>query len=198
MIQGNLTDINATLASLSYTGNTNVLGTGADTLTVTTNDLGNSGSGGAQSDVDTVQIDITAVNDTPVVTGPGTAYSVNEQTNLNIHGSGFAVADVDAASGTMTAALTVGEGDIALTAGDSGVSIVTNNAGSVSFTATGAAAGSAKLKTLIVPSARPSAASSARSATRRSRSCASGTPPSCARCTGASSARSRPWSASDR
>ena len=85
-IQGTVAEINATLASLSYTGNADVVGSNADTLTVTTDDLGNSGSGGAQSDVDTIQIDITAINDTPVITGPGTAYSVNEQTNLAIHG----------------------------------------------------------------------------------------------------------------
>ena len=77
-----------------------------------------------------------AVNDTPDVTGPGTAYAVNEQTNLDIHGTGFSVTDVDAASGTMTATFTVGEGTIALAAGDSGVSITTNNASTVSFTGT--------------------------------------------------------------
>ncbi len=65
-LSGNVTDINATLASLQYTGNLNVNGVAADTLTVITNDLGNTGTGGAQSDTDNVQIDITAVNDVPV------------------------------------------------------------------------------------------------------------------------------------
>jgi len=133
-ILGSVVDINGTLASLTYTGNAEVVGTNADTITVTTNDLGNSGSGGAQSDVDTVQIDISPVNDTPSVTGPGTAYTINEQTNLNIHGTGFSVTDVDAASATMTATFVTGEGSIALSAGDSGVAIVSNNAGTVSFT----------------------------------------------------------------
>ena len=103
---------------------------------MTTDDLGNIGSGGAQSDIDIIQIDITAINDTPEVTGPGTAYSVNEQTNLAIHGTGFSVADVDAATGTMIAIFTVSEGDITVTAGDTGVSIVSNNASSVSFSGT--------------------------------------------------------------
>ena len=134
-IQGTVTDINATLASLSYTGNTDVVGINADTLTVTTDDLGNTG-GGALSDTDTIQIDINAVNDTPVVSGPATAYLINEQTNLAIHATGFSVADVDAAAGIMTATFIVGEGDIALSAGNSGVTIVTNNAGTVSFTGT--------------------------------------------------------------
>ena len=135
-IQGSITDINATLASLTYTGNTDVVGTAADTLTVTTNDLGNTGSGGAQSDVDNIQIDITPVNDTPVVSGPGSAYSVNEQTSLSIEGTGFAVTDVDAASGTMTATINVGQGAVTVVAGDSGVSISSGN-GTSTVTLTG-------------------------------------------------------------
>ncbi|MCP4378170.1 MAG: cadherin repeat domain-containing protein, partial [bacterium] len=61
-ILGSVTDINNTLASLTYTGDTDVIGTAADTLTVTTNDLGNTGGGGAQQDVDNIQIDLTAVS----------------------------------------------------------------------------------------------------------------------------------------
>ena len=48
-IQGTETDINATLASLTYTGNIDVTGTNADTLTVTTDDGGNTGSAAAHS-----------------------------------------------------------------------------------------------------------------------------------------------------
>ncbi|MEO1528387.1 MAG: cadherin-like domain-containing protein [Planctomycetota bacterium] len=135
-IEGSESEINATLATLTYTGDSDIVGTAADTLTVTTDDLGNTGSGGAQSDIDTVQIDITAINDTPSVVGPGTAYGVDEQTNLTIQGTGFSVTDVDAASGTMTATFTVGEGTLSLSAGDSGVSVTANNAASVSFTGT--------------------------------------------------------------
>ena len=40
---------------------------GSRTLTITTNDNGNTGSPGALQDVDTVTINITAQNDTPVV-----------------------------------------------------------------------------------------------------------------------------------
>ncbi|MEZ5933639.1 MAG: DUF4347 domain-containing protein [Alphaproteobacteria bacterium] len=69
-IRGSATDINATLASLTYQGDTDVTGIAADSLTVTTDDLGNSGSGGAQQDVDVVQIDITPLNDAPVKTVP--------------------------------------------------------------------------------------------------------------------------------
>ncbi len=61
-----LSAINATLASatgVTYLGTLNF--NGADTLTVTTNDLGNSGAGGALTDTDTVAITVNAVNDGP-------------------------------------------------------------------------------------------------------------------------------------
>ena len=61
-ILGTITDINDTLTSLSYTGNAGIIGTSADTLTITTDDAGNSGSGGILSDVDTIQIDLTNVS----------------------------------------------------------------------------------------------------------------------------------------
>ena len=86
-IQGTVADINATLASLTYTGNTDVVGIAADTLTVTTDDGGNTGSGGALQDVDNIQIDITTVNDAPVVTAPGVGISATEQVGLAIHGT---------------------------------------------------------------------------------------------------------------
>ena len=135
-IHGSVTDINASLASLTYTGNTDVVGIAADTLTVTTNDLGNTGSGGALQDVDNIQIDITAVNDTPVVSGPGSAYAATEQVGLAIEGTGFTVSDVDAAAGSMTATLVVGEGAVTVSVGDSGVSISSGN-GTSTVTLTG-------------------------------------------------------------
>ena len=135
-IQGSITDINATLASLTYTGNTDVVGTAADALSVTTNDLGNTGSGGALQDVDNIQIDITAVNDTPVVSGPGSAYAATEQVGLSIEGTGFTVSDVDAAAGSMTATIVVGEGAVTVSVGDSGVSISSGN-GTSTVTLTG-------------------------------------------------------------
>ena len=55
---------------------------GPDTLTVTANDNGNTGSGGALTDTKTVAITVNAVNDAPVVTVPG-AQSVNEDTDLH-------------------------------------------------------------------------------------------------------------------
>ena len=61
--QGSIADINAALDGLSYspTGDYN----GSASLVVLTNDLGNTGSGGNQSDLDTINIDVAAENDAP-------------------------------------------------------------------------------------------------------------------------------------
>ena len=135
-ILGTQADVNATLASLTYRGNNNVNGTAADTLTVATSDLGNNGAGGAQSDSDAVQIDLVAVNDTPVVTAPGSVLTATEQIGLNIHGAGYSITDVDAAAGILTATFTWTEGDLVITAGNSGVSIGASTATSQIFTGT--------------------------------------------------------------
>ena len=115
-----------------------------DTVTVLLNDNGNTGTGGgADQTLGTVNVDISAVNDAPVVTGPGSAYSFTEQGSLDIHGTGFSVADVDDNGGTMTATLSVGEGRVLIDAGDSGVVLTSgnfnssgNSTDSVTFTGT--------------------------------------------------------------
>ena len=90
---GTAAEINTTLAASSnvvYRGAQDY--NGSDTLSVVTDDAGNTGSGGAKSDTDTVAITINAVNDTPVNTVPG-AQTVNEDTNLSI--TGLSVSDAD-------------------------------------------------------------------------------------------------------
>ncbi len=66
--RGTLTNVNAALNGLSYLPNLDFAA--ADTLTITTKDLGNTGSGGNQTDSDTVTINVTQVNDAPVNTVP--------------------------------------------------------------------------------------------------------------------------------
>ena len=68
LLSGNITDINATLNSLKYKGNNNVAGINSDTLTILTSDLGSNGIGGSLTDSDSIQIDITNVNDAPTIT----------------------------------------------------------------------------------------------------------------------------------
>ncbi|MGI9324645.1 MAG: DUF4347 domain-containing protein [Pseudomonadales bacterium] len=53
---------------------------GAAQLTISTSDLGNSGTGGALVDVDVVNINVTQVNDAPVVSTTGGSISYVEQT----------------------------------------------------------------------------------------------------------------------
>lgn len=65
---GTLANLNAALATITYMPNANYAG--SDTLTITTNDLGNTGAGGALGDTDTVAITVLNVNDAPGVNTP--------------------------------------------------------------------------------------------------------------------------------
>ena len=117
--------------------NTSDTPSASTTYTVTVNDQGNTGSGGAQTASASRTINITAVNDAPVVAGPDTALAATEQVGLNIHGTGFTVSDVDAGGGQVTATLSVGEGTILVAAGNSGVAITNgNNTGTVTLAGT--------------------------------------------------------------
>jgi Cadherin-like/Bacterial cadherin-like domain len=117
---------------------------GSVTFTVTVNDQGNTGmdpglTGDAMSEEGTasVAINITAVNDGPVVTAPGAPLAVNEGVNLNVHGTGFSVTDADEAGAGATATLSVTEGTITVTAGNSGVTMISGNGtGTVTFNGT--------------------------------------------------------------
>jgi hypothetical protein len=117
-LTGTVAQVNATLASnVTYVPTANY--NGAATLTMTTNDNGNVG-GGALTDVDTVGITVTAVNDAPISVITPTTYSATEQTSLVLKNTGLSVSDVDAASGSMTVTLSVAQGTLTVTAGGSG------------------------------------------------------------------------------
>jgi hypothetical protein len=97
--------INVTLAvagGLSYDSNPDV--DSDDVLTVTANDLGNLGSGGAHETEETIAIEIHAINDAPVVTAP-TVLTALEDTTLDL--LGFDVSDVDSRDGDITVTLRV-------------------------------------------------------------------------------------------
>ncbi|MFC3071032.1 beta strand repeat-containing protein [Phenylobacterium soli] len=74
-ITGTLAQVNAALASLSYTANSAYAG--ADTLSVTTSDLGHFGTGGAQSDSDTVALTVLSGNHAPVANNDAIIVSTN-------------------------------------------------------------------------------------------------------------------------
>ncbi|MCB6185437.1 hypothetical protein LIN78_17990, partial [Leeia sp. TBRC 13508] len=83
-LTGTVAQINATLASnVTYVPTKDFNGTA--TLTMTTSDNGNTGSGGTLTDVDTVAITVNPVNDAPVNTVPATQIT-NEDTNKAITG----------------------------------------------------------------------------------------------------------------
>ena len=63
ILTGTVAQINAALDGLEYTGNLNYAG--AEELTVTTDDQGNSGSGGVKTDEDKLVITVNPVNDAP-------------------------------------------------------------------------------------------------------------------------------------
>jgi len=106
--RGTLAAINNALASLTYRGNANF--SGSDSLRINVNDNGFTGNGTPQSDAETIAITITAVNDAPVITVPGTQ-SGRENTNLIING--ISVTDVDLGNGTLSVAL-IASGSLSL------------------------------------------------------------------------------------
>ena len=110
-LTGTLAQINTTLAAAGavlYTGNANF--NGGDTLTMTTNDGGNTGvdpglTGNATSeqDTDTVGITVNAVNDGPVNFLPASVTAVPDADRVL---AGLSIADVDAGAGVMTTSCT--------------------------------------------------------------------------------------------
>ena len=101
-ISGSETDINATLASLTYQGTLNY--TGADTLVVVSTD------GNAATDVDVVGITVTGDNDMPIITTSG-GISIPEDTSGTMM---LSINDPDAGSGNLRVTLTVSNGFISL------------------------------------------------------------------------------------
>lgn len=96
-------DVNAALATLSFLPSRDFnesLGEGR--LTVTVDDLGNTGSGGRQTATVDIQIAVTAVNDTPVHTAPRSASTDEDQPLVFSvpNGNRISVSDVDILDGT--------------------------------------------------------------------------------------------------
>src|SRR5260221_169284 len=129
---GTQANVDAALNNLVYRGNLNF--NGSDTITLTSNDQGNTGSGGALSDTDTIAVTVNAVNDAPVNTVPG-AQTVSENTNLTI--AGVSVNDVDVGGGQLQETLSATNGIITLS-GTTGLTFTAgaNASGSMTFTGT--------------------------------------------------------------
>ena len=139
-LTGTLIQINTTLAALGavlYTGNADF--NGADTLTMTTNDGGNTGldpgltpGPTSESDTDTVGITVNAVNDAPVNVLPA---SVTAPPDTDQAIAGLSIADVDVGAGTLITQLQVGNG-ILTVAPVGGAGVVGSGTNMVTLTGT--------------------------------------------------------------
>lgn len=131
-ITGAISDINASLAGMTFTGTANYSGPGS--LTILTNDNGKNGSGGALSDTDIVNITISAVNNAPVNTVPPTQ-STNENTAKTLsaaNGNALSINDVDVGGGNLNVTLTTTTGTLNLLS-TTGLIVTGNGTASVSL-----------------------------------------------------------------
>jgi hypothetical protein len=130
------------LASLTVTPAANWNGTFTATLTATTTDSATLSDAQLYTDTASASrsatVTVTAVNDAPVAAITPATYSATEQTAMTLKGSGLAISDVDAGSGSMTVTLSVTEGVLNASAGDSGASV--SGTGTSSLTITGTVA----------------------------------------------------------
>jgi len=111
ILRGTLAQINNTLANpsgLIYVNNP-LHYNGTDRLTIVADDLGNSGTGGAQQAVALIPISIAPLNDAPTISVPGTL-SATEDLPLVIYS--ISIVDVDIAETTSTG---TGTGEILVT-----------------------------------------------------------------------------------
>ncbi len=107
---GTIADINTALDGLIYTPTPSY--TGSDTLEITTDDQGFTGSGGAQNDYDTVAINVVSGSSVPpVVTLPGSAVNYAPNDPAVIIDATATVTDSDSSdfeNGTLTVDFTAG------------------------------------------------------------------------------------------
>jgi CSLREA domain-containing protein len=132
---------NAALNGLRYQPLAN--GNGSASMSITTNDLGNTGSGGALSDSDSIAITINPSNDAPVNSVPS-AQTTNEDTARIFSGANGAlisVSDIDAGGSSVRVTLSVIDGALSL-AGTGGLTFSSGDGAtdmSMTFTGTLAA-----------------------------------------------------------
>jgi hypothetical protein len=131
-VRGTLADINAAMNGMSYAPTANYAGPAS--LTITTDDRGFTGAGGALADTDVVGITVNALNDAPVNTVP-VSISVTEDVASAL--TGISIADVDAGAGNVLVTFSVPSGTLAAV---SGGGVVVGGSGSGTLTMTGTVA----------------------------------------------------------
>lgn len=164
VITGTVAQVNAALNGLKYKGTANFNSTrGSETLTITTNDQGNTGSGGPLSDTDTVAITVNAVNDAPTAA----AKSFTVQANMKIVGlSGLLTGATDPDTGDVgyTASFTVNDVLLDSCAGGT-ISNVNTSAGTFDFDPPPGSLGPCTLKYRVDDSGNPAPAATSAYAT---------------------------------
>ena len=126
VLTGSLADLNALLSGgVIYQGNGDFYGD--DALTMVTNDLGNTGSGGPLSDTDVLPIEVQPVNDDPVNILPGSQVAQEDAPHLI---QGLRVQDVDADDGDIRVTLSVDNGTLTVVDG-SGVTVSGDGSGNL-------------------------------------------------------------------
>ncbi len=124
------------VSNIQYTGASNVAGNNADTLTLTGNDGGNTGlGGGGDVALGTVNVDITAVNDDPTMSGLPAEVTVTEDTASSVNLSAATFGDVDSGANDVTLTIAAGSGTLAASSGD-GVSVDGSGTGILTLTGT--------------------------------------------------------------
>jgi hypothetical protein len=108
-LQGTLTNLNACLAGNNLKFTTAQDATTSVLLSISINDNGNTGSGGAKMGMGSSMLTVSAVNDAPSIAAPG-SIQVTEDAASNVTGISFA--DVDAGAGSLTATFGVGSGSL--------------------------------------------------------------------------------------
>ena len=139
-LTGTVGSINAFIAASNVTFTTALNATAAVTLTVTTDDQGNTPAP-ALNDVDTVTLNVTAVNDAPVNAVPA-AQATNEDTALVFSagtGNLVSIADLDAGASLIDVTLTVTNGTLSL-AGTAGLAFQAGADGTATMTVRGTVA----------------------------------------------------------
>jgi hypothetical protein len=121
---GTVADLNAALNGLVYRAALNY--NGADGISLTIDDLGNTGAGGPLVANQSIAMTVTAVNNPPTLAVPG-AQTVTEDTNLAFSAAGgnaITVGDVDAGASPVQLTLSVSSGTLTLS-GTTGLTFTT-------------------------------------------------------------------------
>ena len=132
-ISGSITSINVAMDGLLYRPKDDYFG--QDLISLRSNDRGNTGFGGPQVEVSTIDVQIGAINDAPVNNVPS-SQSIDEDSPLVFsteNGNPVTISDVDAGSRDLQVRLAVNSGMLALARTDGLTSVSGDNSPSITL-----------------------------------------------------------------